>query len=94
MGGVPYRIDITNSAKRAIRRLDRQTQVRVDAVIRSLADDPRPQGAEKLAGAADEYRVRLGGWRVLYRIIDAVLVVVVVDVGGRGQIYKRRQRRR
>jgi mRNA interferase RelE/StbE len=89
---VPYRIEITNAGKQAIRRLDRQTQERVNTAILALADDPRPPASEKIIGGTDEYRLRVGGWRVLYRIQDSVLLVVIIDVNTRGDIYTKRRR--
>jgi mRNA interferase RelE/StbE len=60
---------------------------RIRAAIYALADDPRPQGCRKLEGRENEWRVRVGTWRIIYRIEDARLVVVVVGVGPRGEVY-------
>ena len=60
----------------------------IRAAIHALADDPRPKGCRKLEGRKDEWRVRVGTWRVIYRIEDARLVVVVVEVGPRGEVYR------
>lgn len=60
---------------------------RIRAAIYALTDDPRPHGCRKLEGRKDEWRVRVGTWRVIYRIEDARLVVVVVEVGPRGEVY-------
>jgi mRNA interferase RelE/StbE len=53
-----------------------------------LADDPRPPGCEKLSGE-DKYRVRQGNYRILYEIADADLVVTVIRVGNRRDVYRR-----
>jgi mRNA interferase RelE/StbE len=58
--------------------------------IRSLSDDPRPPGCEKLAGPPDRYRVRQGQYRIVYSVTDDVLTVVVVRVGHRSDIYRKR----
>ena len=55
----------------------------------SLADDPRPPGAEKLAGVGDKYRIRQGNYRILYEIQDDILVVTVVKIGDRKEVYRR-----
>ena len=60
---------------------------RIRAAVYALTDDPRPQGCRKLEGRENEWRVRVGTWRVIYRIEDARLVVVVVEVGPRGEVY-------
>ena len=61
---------------------------RIRAAIHALADVPRPPGCRKLEGRQDEWRVRLGMWRVVYRIEDGRLVVVVVRVAPRGGVYR------
>ena len=60
---------------------------RIRAAIHALADDPRPPGCRKLEGRQDEWRVRVGTWRVVYRIEDGRLVVLVVRVAPRGEVY-------
>jgi mRNA interferase RelE/StbE len=57
------------------------------ASIRALADDPRPRGCEKLSERS-RYRVRQGNWRIVYSIEDAVLVVFVVRIGKRDDVYR------
>ena len=53
----------------------------------ALGDDPRPHGYRKLAGRGEQYRIRVGDYRVIYDIRDAVLVVFVIEVGHRSSIY-------
>jgi mRNA interferase RelE/StbE len=53
-----------------------------------LADQPRPAGVKKLQGLEDTYRIRVGNFRVLYQIFDVKLVVLVIDVGDRKDIYR------
>lgn len=53
----------------------------------ALGDDPRPYGYRKLAGRGEQYRIRVGDYRVIYDIRDAVLVVLVIEVGHRSSIY-------
>ena len=82
-----YGIQLLPVAVRAIRKLPPEGKRRVQAVIEILADDPRPPAARKLTGRP-EWRVRSGDYRVLYRIEDAVLTVVIVDAGHRREIYR------
>jgi mRNA interferase RelE/StbE len=84
---VSYEIEYAPKAVRAIEKLSRDVQRRVVARIEALAKNPRPSGAIKLAGQAI-YRVRVGDYRVLYAIADERLVVLIVDVGHRREIYR------
>lgn len=61
---------------------------RIIAKIRGLADDPRPSGVEKLSGD-DKYRLRQGNFRILYEIRDRELIVTVVGIGNRRDVYRR-----
>lgn len=83
-----YRIEVAPPAARQLRKLDVQARQRVQAAIELLADEPRPAGAKKLAGGEGEWRVRTGDYRVVYEIHDQVLVVLVVAVGHRREIYR------
>ncbi|UAJ80283.1 type II toxin-antitoxin system RelE/ParE family toxin [Leifsonia sp. ZF2019] len=83
-----YAIEILPAAGRAIRKLPPEGRVRVGAVIELLADEPRPPAAKKLTGRP-EWRVRTGDYRVLYRIEDGRLTVVVVHAGHRREVYDR-----
>ena len=58
------------------------------AKIWTLAENPRPVGAEKLSGE-DKYRVRQGNYRILYEIVDSDLIVTVVRIGNRREVYRR-----
>jgi mRNA interferase RelE/StbE len=85
---VAYRVLFSAHAVRAFRKLPRGIQERLMPVIDSLADTPRPPGAEKLSGAEDTYRVRVGDYRVLYEIQDRILRVLVVETGHRRDVYR------
>ncbi|MFD4422483.1 type II toxin-antitoxin system RelE/ParE family toxin [Agromyces sp. NPDC058484] len=82
-----YRIQVLPVAARAIRKLPPEGKRRVQAAIELLAEDPRPPAARKLT-ARPEWRVRTGDFRVLYRIEDDILTVVVVNAGNRRDIYR------
>ncbi len=85
-----YRIEIKASARKEIAALPRRDQRRVVGAIEALAEEPRPQGVRKLIGAEDAYRVRVGDYRIVYQIRDDVLIVFVVRVGHRRDVYRRR----
>ena len=82
-----YSLIIKRSAEKEIRSLPSKTRRRVVAKIRSLAEQPRPPGYEKLAGR-DAYRVRVGVYRVVYTIEDDRLIVTVVRVAHRRDVYR------
>jgi len=63
--------------------------LRVSRKIDALAQDPRPAGVEKLEGEADIYRVRDGNFRIIYRIEDRKLLILVLLVGDRRDVYRR-----
>lgn len=82
-----YAVHILPVAAQAIRKLPPEGKRRVQAMIELLAGDARPPAAKKLT-ARPEWRVRSGDYRVLYRIDDAVLTVIIVDAGHRREIYR------
>ena len=86
----PYAIQFTSSADKELNALPRKGQARVLRAIMALADDPRPYGCRKLTGRDDAYRIRVGVYRVVYVIEDDKLVVLVVRVGHRKDVYRRK----
>lgn len=60
---------------------------RIRAAIEALAEDPRPPGCRKLEGRENEWRVRVGTWRVIYQIEEDRVVVLVIRVAPRGEVY-------
>ncbi len=83
-----YRIEIKRSAAKEIEAIGRlRDRQRVVARIMRLAEDPRPPGATKLTGK-EAYRIRQGDYRMVYTIADDVLVVEVIRVGHRREVYR------
>ena len=72
---------------KALYHLPGDVRSRVVRRLKALEADPRPQGSVKLAGAEDLYRVRVGDWRIVYAIRERELVVVVVRIGHRREVY-------
>ena len=89
MSDQAYQIELTPAAARQLRKLDQQSRRRVQAAVELLADNPRPAGAKRLVGGDGEWRVRTGSYRIVYEIHDQVLLVLVVAVGHRRDIYRR-----
>ena len=84
-----YRVEIRPQVQKAIRRLPRHVLDAVSRTIDGLAQNPRPPGAKRLS-AREEWRIRVQNYRILYLIEDERLVVVVVKVGHRSNVYRRR----
>ncbi len=92
-----YQIELTRSAERDLhalpgdifRRIDRKIQFfrRIDRKIEALANDPRPNRVKKLQGSENSYRVRVGDYRILYEVEDAAVLVLIVRVAHRREVY-------
>jgi len=84
---VIYTIDILRSAQKSLSRINRQDQERIIAAIEDLAEEPRPSGCKKLTGRS-AWRIRIGNYRVIYEIQDDRLVITVLNIGHRREIYR------
>jgi len=82
-----YRVEVRPAALRALRELDPNVRPRIEGAIALLAEDPRPPASRPLAGRP-AYRVRVGDYRIVYSIQDDVLLVVVVTLGHRRDVYR------
>jgi mRNA interferase RelE/StbE len=83
-----YALFIEKRAQRTLSRISRQDRERIADAIRRLADAPRPPGVKKLSGR-EAWRIRVGHYRILYEIHDERLVILVVDIGHRREIYRK-----
>lgn len=84
-----YRVEIARRAVKALSALPRREQQRIRAAIDLLADNPRPPGCVAMTGEAHAYRVRVGDYRIIYEVFDDRLVVQVVRVGHRRDVYRK-----
>ncbi len=82
-----YEVRIVLAAEKEMNKLATQVHTRVSRRILSLEDNPRPRGARKLSGR-EEYRLRVGDYRVIYIIDDQALTVTVFVVGHRREVYR------
>lgn len=82
-----YSLLVKPSAVKELQSLPIKDRRRVVRRMQALADDPRPQGCEKLAGV-ELYRVRQGDYRVLYEVSDALKNVTIVKIGNRRDVYR------
>jgi mRNA interferase RelE/StbE len=83
-----YNVVIQRNAQKQLNGLPRQSQARVMRAIDGLAIDPRPPSVVKLSGEENLYRVRAGDYRVIYSVQDAALLVLIVKVGDRKDVYR------
>ncbi|MGQ0635737.1 MAG: type II toxin-antitoxin system RelE family toxin [Planctomycetaceae bacterium] len=83
-------IVIAPEARRNLKRLHGAIRRRIADGIDALADDPRPPGAVRLAGDVDNlWRIRVGDYRIVYRIQDDRLIVLILRIGHRRDVYKK-----
>jgi mRNA interferase RelE/StbE len=85
-----YELLFRKSVAKDLRELPKTDVRRILQRIRSLADDPRPPGCEKLSGQ-ERYRLRHGIYRIVYEIDDSILTVLVVKIGHRRDVYRTKQ---
>lgn len=83
-----YAVVFARSARKELQNLDPQVARRIIKQIEALMIDPRPSGVVKLEGATDLWRIRVGQWRVVYRISDRDRLVDVVAVRHRSDAYR------
>jgi mRNA interferase RelE/StbE len=83
-----YLIEVKSSASKEIEKLPRPMVARVVDAIRELADNPYPQGVKKLAGFDRAYRVRVGDYCVLYAVYENRLVIEIIRVAHRKDVYR------
>jgi len=83
-----YNVELTRTAEKQLRRIAKRDRNRLVEEIRGLADRPRPHGARKLQGYDDVYRIRVGQYRVVYEVFDDRVIVIVLKVGHRKDIYR------
>ncbi len=83
-----YQIELTRTARRALDSLPTKVQKQIDRQILALAKNPYPPGSKKLRGAEGFHRIRVGDYRILYIVEADRLVIVIVTIGHRGEVYR------
>ena len=83
-----YTIRFAESAAKALSKLDRVVRRRVEAKVDALAEDPFPAGVRKIVGEDNAYRIRVGDYRVVYEVHASVLVILILRVGHRSDVYR------
>jgi mRNA interferase RelE/StbE len=85
-----YELRVKPSVAKDLRGIPKADVKRILGRMQALRDDPRSPGCEKLSGSRELYRVRQGVYRIVYAILDAQVVVEVIRVGHRGEVYRER----
>jgi len=83
-----YSIFYKRSASEELLQSPANIAHKVKATINNLSDNPRPQGCKKLKGSINEYRIRIGNYRVIYTITDTILIVTVIKIAHRKDVYR------
>jgi mRNA interferase RelE/StbE len=83
-----YALEFTASASREFRALDRQIQRRIFEKVDALCNDPFPASSKKLKAQAEHFRIRVGDYRVVYRVDGKRVVIVIVRIGHRREVYR------
>ena len=84
-----YQVSLTPAAVRQLKKMTPDAKRRIQAVLELLSDDPRPPSAVPLVGGSGEWRVRTGDYRVIYEIADREILVLVLRIGHRREVYQR-----
>ncbi len=84
-----YEIKIKKSAQKSLAKIRRDYQENIINTIRGLSNNPRPEGCKKLSGR-DAWRIRIGQYRTIYEIYDSELLIMVVKIGHRREVYKQK----
>jgi mRNA interferase RelE/StbE len=87
--GPRYTLEFRPAALRQLRKLDTQVARRIRAAVEALCVDPRPHGVKALTGQHGWLRIRVGDYRIIYEVRDSELIVLIIQVGHRGQVYDR-----
>jgi len=83
-----YEIEIAPAAERALKKFPADIRNRIFKNILTLKENPRPHGVKKLSSKGDIYRIRAGDYRIVYQIQDTALIILVVNIGHRREIYR------
>ena len=87
-----YEIELTNKATKLIGKLELETQIDVMSAINELAENPRPHGCESVQAIEGIFRIRVGSYRIFYKIDGGKLIVIGVAVYDRKDAYKKIKR--
>ncbi len=82
-----FTVQITRTAQKSLAKIDSKNRTAIALTIRALGEQPHPNGSKKLTGRV-AWRVRVGDYRVIYEICNDQLIVLVIAIGHRSEVYK------
>ncbi len=88
MSELTYTIEIQTKAKRQLKSFEKQTQERIAKAVNQLAKNPRPNNSKALKGFHEIFRIRVGDYRVIYEIRESELIILVVEIDHRREVYR------
>lgn len=83
-----YEVKLVPTARRVLLKLPARIRAQVAEAVGALAAEPRPPGCKKLAGNADYFRIRVGDYRVLYEVREREILLLVIKIGHRRDVYR------
>lgn len=83
-----YSVQIKPSAEKSFAKLNKSEQIKILKALESLENNPRPKGVKKLKSSLSLYRIRTGNYRIIYSIDNDIVLITVVKIGHRKEIYK------
>ena len=85
-----HKVRWKRSARKELKKLDKQVVLRILQAVKKLSEDPLKSGSKKLVGSDSIYRLRVGDYRIIYNIESSVLTIEIIKVGHRGQVYRQK----
>ena len=83
-----FRVELTRSAEKALRRIPKKILPKILAALSSLSFDPRPEGCRKLSGEVHTFRIRISNYRIIYEVLEHIVLVKVLKIGHRKDVYR------
>lgn len=85
-----WTVTLAPAARKSLKAIrDTRLRGRIVRALQGLEEEPRPSGAKRLVGLGGTLRIRVGDWRILYEVREQEVVVLVVRIGPRGEVYER-----
>lgn len=83
-----YSLEIKPTALKSLSKIQKQDAIKIDEAIVKLKTNPFPSGYKKLKTNENKYRIRVGNYRVIYTIENQLLIILILKIGSRGDVYK------
>lgn len=85
---VRYKVEIARSAEKALFKLPKNVIPKIVGAIQGMEINPRPAGCRKLTGQFNVYRIRVGTYRIIYEIVEKLVIIKVLKIGHRKDVYR------